>query len=223
VILVVGASDEKGQSMLEIVTKCSDVSRRFAFNRAFIFAGLTAFSVLVGCTDLNSSVFGTEEPEPFSPSEASKIRDTAQSIAGGNASVLATCGPAAGRTYAVQGNAKLDQELVGWQNDKISGQFALVLDSNGKPDVIYSDSISGFTSANSQDGIVDYSKTPSSDIIFSVRYPSGSLFNYLVSGQSEAARGIVTSVKPQAEFLGVVPARGQLFVASCYRWEGGSR
>lgn len=90
---------------------------------------------------------------------------------GANAETLASCGPQSGRAYYVEGGA-VGKKDSGWAEDRISkGATALVRDSKGAYDIVFSDSTGTEYSAVAQGGAVVVQRMSPTEATIIVSYP----------------------------------------------------
>ena len=161
-----------------------------------------------GCDSSGFSVFDRSPKVPkFQTVEAIRTIDTMKTIIGDQSSIIAVCGESQGVGYY--------RSKEGFVKDGISGQFGIVRLENGRYDVYFSDSMSGFRSITEDGGIVSRISEDGNPIILNILYKSGLNLSYALSGSGRDAKAIYVAVKPSFEFIETVPERAQLFVSSC--------
>lgn len=181
-------------------------------DRRRAFALLILCSVIAACNNSKTSppTGGPEIPK-IDPTEAYRIKDTISTIAGPRARVIAVCGESKGITF-------YDNES-GFTEDGVSGQFG-VSENDGQYDVIFSSSAQGFISSIADGAQVSRTNQSATDLMLTVGYPSGVSESYLFSGTGTEAKAIYVAVKRATELVtGAIPARGRVFVASCYLFD----
>lgn len=147
------------------------------------------------------------EPSAFDPMAASRVADTALSIAGEGSTVLLACGEAVGFSYYADDN--------GWTEDRVSGESAIVEKPDGTHDVIFSSGSFGFVSARSEGGIVEFMPSPDRrQFSVTTRYPATGVIESQVFKFDDlgSGRGLAVTAK---QARAVLPARARTLISNC--------